>query len=57
MTLSQDEIREIFEKHLRCTIDIDQGMNYCLDSKYEAGIDNFLAAIKSLEYIIQKIRD
>lgn len=56
MTLSQDELREVFEKYARCSIDMSQGMNYLLASKYEEGIENFLQAITALGDIITKIK-
>jgi len=56
MTLSQDELRETFEKYLRLEIDMAQGMSYCMNSKYEQGIENFLQSIKTLEEIIEKIQ-
>lgn len=56
MTLTNNEIRDVFEKYLRLNTDVAQGMNYCLDSKYNQGIDNFLKSIKALEYIIEKIK-
>ena len=56
MTLSQDELREIFEKYLRFEIDVSQGMNYCINSKYEKGTENFLKSIKTLQDIIEKIK-
>jgi len=56
MTLSHDEIKDVFEKYLRLNIDVAQGMNYCINSKYEVGTQNFLQAIKTLEDIIEKIK-
>ena len=56
MLLTEDEVKEIFKKYLRFSIDGDQVMNYCLDSKYEESIENFYEAIKSLEYIIEKMK-
>ena len=56
MTLSQDELRVVFEKYLRLNIDVAQGMNYFLNSKYAEGTTNFLKAIKSLEEIIEKAK-
>jgi len=56
MTLSQDELRDVFEKYLRFEIDAAQGMNYCMNSKYDDGIENFLKSINTLEDIIEKIK-
>ncbi len=56
MTLSQDELKTVFEKYNRLIIDISQGMNYCINSKYKEGTKNFLAAISSLQDIVQKIK-
>jgi len=55
MTLSQDELRDIFKNYLRFNIDVSQGMNYYINSKYVEGNANFLSAINTLEDIIKKI--
>jgi len=56
MTLSQDELRKVFEEYVRFTIDAAQGMNYFLNSKYTEATTNFLKAVKSLEEIIEKAK-
>jgi len=56
MTLSQDELRKVFEEYVRFTIDAAQGMNYFLNSKYTAGVTNFRKSIQSLEEIIKNIK-
>jgi len=55
MTLSQDELRKVFEEYVRFTTDAAQGMNYFLNSKYSEGISNLLKAIESLEDIVEKV--
>ena len=56
MPLTQDELREVFKQYTRFTTDAAQGMTYCLDSKYLEGITNFLAAIRTLESIVEEIK-
>lgn len=56
MTLSQDELRAVFEEYVRFTIDAAQGMNYFLSSKYPEGVTNLLKAIQSLEDIVEKVK-
>lgn len=56
MTLNQDELRDVFEEYIRFTIDASQGMNYCLNSKYEEGIENFANSLSTLEEIVKKIK-
>lgn len=55
MTLSQDELRPIMKELIKCNIDLNQGINYFLSSKYEAGHANLLDVIDNLREIIQKV--
>ena len=55
MTLSQDELRTVFKKYIRFNIDAAQGMNYCINSMYTEGTENFLKSIQSLQDIIDDI--
>lgn len=57
MVLSENEIREVTKNLIRCNIDLNQGINYCLDNKYDECRKNFLEVIKNLENIIDRIQD
>jgi len=56
MTLSQNELKIVFEKYLRFNIDASQGMNYCMNSKYTEGTENFIKALKSLQDIVDSVK-
>ena len=57
MTLSEDEIKEVTKKLVRCNIDLNQGMNYFLNSDYTNGRKNFLEVVRNLGNILDKIKD
>ena len=57
MTLSENEITDILKSLIRCNIDLNQGVNYYLNSKYKEGTENLLLVTKSLQEIISKIND
>ena len=56
MTLSQDEIKDVFKEYIRLSTDLSQGMNYCINSKYKEGTENFLIALSSLQNIIDMVK-
>jgi len=56
MTLNQDELREVFEAYIRFQIDVNQGLNYCLDYKDKKGIDNMHAALDAFDDFLTKIK-
>jgi len=57
MPLTQDEIKEVMERLIRCNIDLNQGINYFLSSKYEQGVENFVEVVNNLRGIIKEIKD
>lgn len=56
MTLTQDEKDEFNRLGRKTIIDVLQGMNYAEDSKYEQGIENFSAAVDSIQKMLEKIK-
>lgn len=57
MPLTQDEIKEVTKKIVRCNIDLNQGFNYFLNSNYTEGYANFVAALSSLQEIMKEVHD
>ncbi len=57
MPLREDEIREVTKLVVRCNIDLNQGMNFCLESNYNSGRENFTKVLENLGKIIEKVHD
>jgi len=55
--LTNDEKGKVLKSLIRCNIDLNQAINYALDSKYEEARQNLLAVVKSMGTIIDDIDD
>ena len=56
MTLTPDKKIQVFEEYLKLTADLSQAMKYCLNSRYQQSVDNFIIATASIHEIIAKLR-
>jgi len=57
MPLTQDEIKEVTKKIVRCNIDLNQGFNYFLNSNYTEGRKNWSAVIQKMQEILNEVHD
>lgn len=57
MTLSVDEIKEVLKILVKCNINLNQGVNYYMNSEYDEGTNNLNKAIKGINEIISKIKN
>lgn len=57
MVLSEDELKTVLKSLVRCTIDLNQGINYALNHDVKNANQNFSDVVNSLSNIIGKIND
>jgi len=55
--LTVDEYRDVLKLLIKCNIDLNQGINYGLNSDYKPAVENFLQVIRSLSTIVDKLED
>ncbi len=55
MVLTDDELKEVLKELIRCNIDLNQAVNYFLNSNYTAGRKNILDVLENLTKINQAV--
>lgn len=57
MVITEDEYKDVLKLLIKCNIDLNQGINFALNSDYSPACNNFKEVLSSLTSIIDKIED
>ncbi len=57
MVIKDEEFKEVLKLLIKCNIDLNQGINFALNSDYRPACTNFKQVLASIGSIITKMDD